>query len=244
MAMIAAGDFDAEGEAGKDDQAVKEIAQKVARPAPVILVIMATMNHSLKSNLNLPSLLFHSASLLLSPPPHFLKYIFNFPFQALAELAVKTEEPAPVVADAVATPAAALPVEAVVVKSEDVKKEEDNVKKEENNVKKEDESVKKEEEDTKEEDTRASVAPEEIEASDDKYKKEDAPRRVLVKHIDRKKTSDEVEDYFFDNYSDCGLEDVYTCMVFNKNSNKKIFFGNVILTFSTVEKAKVGDGGA
>ena len=79
MAMIAAGDFDAEGEAGKDDQAVKEIAQKVARPAPVILVIMATMNHSLKSNLNLPSLLFHSASLLLSPPPHFLKCIFNFP---------------------------------------------------------------------------------------------------------------------------------------------------------------------
>ena len=37
MAMIAAGDFDAEGEAGKDDLAVKEIAQKVERPAACLL---------------------------------------------------------------------------------------------------------------------------------------------------------------------------------------------------------------
>jgi len=75
-------------------------------------------------------------------------------------------------------------------------------------------------------------------ADDDKYTREDAPRRVFVKHIDRKKTSDDIEDYFFDNYTDCGLENVYTCMVFNARSQKKLFFGNVIVTFDTVENAK------
>merc|ERR1719509_475603 len=75
-------------------------------------------------------------------------------------------------------------------------------------------------------------------ADDDKYTREDAPRRVFVKHIDRKKTSDDIEDYFFDNYTDCGLENVFTCMVFNARSQKKLFFGNVIVTFDTVENAK------
>lgn len=81
------------------------------------------------------------------------------------------------------------------------------------------------------------ISQEEV-AEDDKYTREDAPRRVFVKHIDRKKTPDDIEDYFFDNYSDCGLENVYTCMVFNARSQKKLFFGNVIVTFDTVENAK------
>ena len=100
------------------------------------------------------------------------------------------------------------------------------------------EGIKKEEDDSKDE---APNAAEEIGSEDDKYKKEDAPRRVFVKHIDRKKSADDVEDYFFDNYADVGLEDVYTCLVFNARSNKKLFFGNVILTFDTAERAKVGD---
>jgi hypothetical protein len=79
-------------------------------------------------------------------------------------------------------------------------------------------------------------------ADDDKYKKEDAPRRVLIKNIDRKKTPDEIEDHFFDNYADCGVENVYTCMVWNARSNKKLFFGNAIISFDTAEKAKVCNG--
>ena len=74
---------------------------------------------------------------------------------------------------------------------------------------------------------------------DDKYTKEDTPRRIFVKHIDRKKNADDIEDYFFDEYKDTGLEDVYTCTVYNARSQRRMFFGNVILTFDTEENAKV-----
>ena len=60
-----------------------------------------------------------------------------------------------------------------------------------------------------------------------------------MKHIDRKKNADDIEDYFFDNYKDTGLEDVYTCTVFNARSQRRMFFGNVILTFDTEANAKV-----
>ena len=60
-----------------------------------------------------------------------------------------------------------------------------------------------------------------------------------MKHIDRKKSADDIEDYFFDNYKDTGLEDVYTCTVYNARSQRRMFFGNVILTFDTEENAKV-----
>merc|ERR1719500_1342696 len=73
---------------------------------------------------------------------------------------------------------------------------------------------------------------------DDKYTKEDTPRRIFVKHIDRKKNPDDIEDYFFDTYKDTGLEDVYTCTVYNARSQRKMFFGNVILTFDTEANAK------
>merc|ERR1719500_2248279 len=73
---------------------------------------------------------------------------------------------------------------------------------------------------------------------DDKYTKEDTPRRIFVKHIDRKKNPDDIEDYFFDTYKDTGLEDVYTCTVYNARSQRRMFFGNVILTFDTEENAK------
>jgi len=59
-----------------------------------------------------------------------------------------------------------------------------------------------------------------------------------VKHIDRKKNADDIEDYFFDNYKDTGLEDVYTCTVYNARSQRRMFFGNVILTFDTEANAK------
>jgi len=97
------------------------------------------------------------------------------------------------------------------------------------------EDVKKDGGDVKDE---APGNAEDIGSDDDKYSREDAPRRVLVKNVDRKKTADDIEDYFFDNYPDAGLENIYTCLVFNARSNKKVFFGNVILTFETVEKAK------
>jgi len=59
-----------------------------------------------------------------------------------------------------------------------------------------------------------------------------------VKHIDRKKNADDIEDYFFDTYKDTGLEDVYTCTVYNARSQRRMFFGNVILTFDTEANAK------
>ena len=60
-----------------------------------------------------------------------------------------------------------------------------------------------------------------------------------MKHIDRKKNADDIEDYFFDTYKDTGLEDVYTCTVYNARSQRRMFFGNVILTFDTEANAKV-----
>merc|ERR1719394_468569 len=79
----------------------------------------------------------------------------------------------------------------------------------------------------------ANAGEEVTSGDDDKYTKEDTPRRIFVKHIDRKKNADDIEDYFFDNYKDSGLEDVYTCTVFNARSQRRMFFGNVILTFDT-----------
>ena len=78
-----------------------------------------------------------------------------------------------------------------------------------------------------------------LKGDDDKYTKEDTPRRIFVKHIDRKKNADDIEDYFFDEYKDTGLEDVYTCTVYNARSQRRMFFGNVILTFDTEANAKV-----
>merc|ERR1712013_25394 len=84
----------------------------------------------------------------------------------------------------------------------------------------------------------ANAGEEVTSGDDDKYTKEDTPRRIFVKHIDRKKNADDIEDYFFDNYKDTGLEDVYTCTVFNARSQRRMFFGNVILTFDTEANAK------
>ena len=74
----------------------------------------------------------------------------------------------------------------------------------------------------------------EVEAGN-KYTEKDAVRRVLIKSIDRKKTSDDIEDYFFDNYSDCGIEDVFTCYLPGK---KKWFNGAAIITFEKEEQAQ------
>ena len=43
----------------------------------------------------------------------------------------------------------------------------------------------------------------------------------------------------FDTYKDTGIEDVYTCTVYNARSQRRMFFGNVILTFDTEANAKV-----
>merc|ERR1712083_1080979 len=86
--------------------------------------------------------------------------------------------------------------------------------------------------------TWANAGEEVTSGDDDKYTKEDTPRRIFVKHIDRKKNADDIEDYFFDNYKDTGLEDVYTCTVYNARSQRRMFFGNVILTFNTEANAK------
>merc|ERR1719447_2752040 len=84
----------------------------------------------------------------------------------------------------------------------------------------------------------ANAGEEVTSGDDDKYTKEDTPRRIFVKHIDRKKNADDIEDYFFDEYKDTGLEDVYTCTVYNARSQRRMFFGNVILTFDTEANAK------
>jgi len=86
--------------------------------------------------------------------------------------------------------------------------------------------------------TSAAAGEEVGSGDDDKYTKEDTPRRIFVKHIDRKKNADDIEDYFFDEYKDTGLEDVYTCTVYNARSQRRMFFGNVILTFDTEANAK------
>jgi len=71
--------------------------------------------------------------------------------------------------------------------------------------------------------------------SGSKYTDKDAVRRVLIKSIDRKKTADDIEDYFFDNYSDCGIEHVFTCYLPGK---KKWFNGAAIVTFESEQQAK------
>jgi len=68
-----------------------------------------------------------------------------------------------------------------------------------------------------------------------KYTDKDAVRRVLIKSIDRKKTADDIEDYFFDNYSECGIEDVFTCYLPGK---KKWFNGAAIVTFESEAQAQ------
>jgi len=72
-------------------------------------------------------------------------------------------------------------------------------------------------------------------ATGKKYTDEDAVRRVLVKGINRKKTADDIEDYFFDNYSDGGIEEVFACFVPGK---KKWFNGAAIITFETEVQAQ------
>merc|ERR1719490_557406 len=94
------------------------------------------------------------------------------------------------------------------------------------------------EEKKEEQEASASAGNELGSGEDDKYTKEDTPRRIFVKHIDRKKNPDDIEDYFFDTYKDTGLEDVYTCTVYNARSQRRMFFGNVILTFDTEDNAK------
>merc|ERR1719500_1083055 len=94
------------------------------------------------------------------------------------------------------------------------------------------------EEKKEEQEASASAGNELGSGEDDKYTKEDTPRRIFVKHIDRKKNPDDIEDYFFDTYKETGLEDVYTCTVYNARSQRRMFFGNVILTFDTEANAK------
>jgi len=74
-----------------------------------------------------------------------------------------------------------------------------------------------------------------VESDNNKYTDKDAPRRVLIKNIDRKKTADDIEDYFFDVYSDAGIEDVFTCYLPGK---KKWFNGAAIITFETEEQTQ------
>lgn len=125
-------------------------------------------------------------------------------------------------------------------KPAEVKMEEEKVSEEVAKEASEEKSKEVSEEEKKEEgEATAAAAGEEVgSGEDDKYTKEDTPRRIFVKHIDRKKNADDIEDYFFDNYKDTGLEDVYTCTVYNARSQRRMFFGNVILTFDTEENAK------
>merc|ERR550519_1180292 len=124
------------------------------------------------------------------------------------------------------------PTEEAVVKEEEKVSEVLQEPSEEKSKKVSDEEKKEEQE------ASASAGNELGSGEDDKYTKEDTPRRIFVKHIDRKKNPDDIEDYFFDTYKDTGLEDVYTCTVYNARSQRRMFFGNVILTFDTEANAK------
>jgi len=127
------------------------------------------------------------------------------------------------------------PTEEAVIKEEEKVSEVIQEASEEKSKEVSDEEKKEEQEG---EGTSASAGDEVGSGDDDKYTKEDTPRRIFVKHIDRKKNADDIEDYFFDEYKDTGLEDVYTCTVYNARSQRRMFFGNVILTFDTEENAK------
>merc|ERR1719458_1916838 len=127
------------------------------------------------------------------------------------------------------------PTEEAVIKEEEKVSEVIQEASEEKSKEVSDEQKKEEQEG---EGTSASAGDEVGSGDDDKYTKEDTPRRIFVKHIDRKKNADDIEDYFFDEYKDTGLEDVYTCTVYNARSQRRMFFGNVILTFDTEANAK------
>jgi len=127
------------------------------------------------------------------------------------------------------------PTEEAVVKEEETTSE---VPKEVSEVAGDEKSKEATSDDDKKEEQEAEGKDEVGSGDDDKYTKEDTPRRIFVKHIDRKKNADDIEDYFFDNYKDTGLEDVYTCTVYNARSQRRMFFGNVILTFDTEANAK------
>lgn len=71
--------------------------------------------------------------------------------------------------------------------------------------------------------------------STSKYDDKDAVRRVLIKGINRKKSADDIEDYFFDNYAESGIEEVSACFVPGK---KKWFNGVAIVTFETELQAQ------
>jgi len=123
-------------------------------------------------------------------------------------------------------------------KASEVVKESPEVFKEAPKVVKDDKSKEVGSDEDKKEEQEAEGKDEVGSGDDDKYTKEDTPRRIFVKHIDRKKNADDIEDYFFDTYKDAGIEDVYTCTVYNARSQRRMFFGNVILTFDTEANAK------
>lgn len=79
----------------------------------------------------------------------------------------------------------------------------------------------------------AKVNDDESDDPENKYTEEDSVRRVLIKNIDKKKTADDVEDYFFDNYPECGIEHILSC-----KKMKKWFNGVAIITFEKEQQAK------
>jgi len=70
------------------------------------------------------------------------------------------------------------------------------------------------------------------------HKPADIPRQVMVRNLDKKATSDDLEDFFYDNYEN--LEEIHRSTFFRGKGEyrKEIFKGSVILTFTDEESAK------
>lgn len=74
-----------------------------------------------------------------------------------------------------------------------------------------------------------------IDGDDDDTSKSD--RQVLVRNVDKKASSDDLEDFFFDNFEN--VEDIHrNTFIRGKGDNKKeVFRGSAVLTFTDAESA-------
>jgi len=66
----------------------------------------------------------------------------------------------------------------------------------------------------------------------------DLPRQVIVRNLDKNATSDDLEDFFYDNYENVETICRETFMTGTGDNKKEMFKGSVVLTFTDEQSAK------
>jgi len=66
----------------------------------------------------------------------------------------------------------------------------------------------------------------------------DLPRQVVVRNLDKNATSDDLEDFFYDNYENVETICRETFMTGTGDNKKEMFKGSVVLTFTDEQSAK------